>query len=108
MERSIHVSPHIEKTAGTSLQEFYTRYYGPKNVYIYNTSDNSLICADRAIMRARVDPFIDKIRLLSKKFGLTSLAHKIVINHLSSHEDNHTLAKLPKHCLLIHGHSLQS
>ena len=104
MEHFVHVSTHIEKTAGTSLQEFYTRFYGRKNVYIYSSDTDSLICADRLIMRARVNVFVDRFRLLSKQLGLTSLAHTFVLGHLSGHKNNYALDKLPNHCSIIHGH----
>lgn len=66
MERVVHISTHIEKTAGTSLQEYYARYYGPKSVYIYSSDTDSLICADRLLMKARVNLIADKVRTISK------------------------------------------
>jgi hypothetical protein len=104
MERFVHVSTHIEKTAGTSLQEFYTRYYGPKNVYIYSTDTDSLICADRLLMKARISPIVDKVRSLSKQLGLTSLAHTFVIGRLNNQNSDKGLPGLPANCSLIHGH----
>lgn len=104
METLRHISTHIEKTAGTSLQEFYMRYYGSKNVYIYSSDTDTLICANRTVMKARVNVIVDKIRLLSKQLGLTSFAHSIVLNHLHNHPENHSTIAIPKNCYLIHGH----
>lgn len=104
MERFVHVSTHIEKTAGTSLQEFYTRYYGTRNVYIYSSDTDSLISADRLLMKARINPIADKVRLLSKQLGLTSLAHAFVIGRLNNQNSGKGLSGLPANCSLIHGH----
>lgn len=104
MERFVHVSTHIEKTAGTSLQEFYARYYGPKRVYIYSSGTDSLICADRFLMRARVNLIADRLRTISKQFGLTALAHSFVINHLSNRSLGGMQKKIPTNCSVIHGH----
>jgi hypothetical protein len=100
----VHINTHIEKTAGTSLQEFFTRFYGPQNAYIYSSDTDTLVRANRLIMKARTNTLVDRIRYVSKQLGLTALAHSIVINHLSNHSENHHLNQLPKNCLFIHGH----
>ncbi len=102
-----HISVHIEKTAGSSLEDFLVRFYGRENVLIYSANTEKVFPSGNIVMFLRFNPIVDKLK--SSKIGSASLpiAHKMALYLLKfqgGQKDSNGETILPKSWQVIHGH----
>lgn len=103
-----HISVHIEKTAGTSLHNFYRYLYGPSRVLLFNTRNN-LLNRSSDIKASLVNPHIDRLRRLAGSMPflqLLPLANKAYLLLVGSTTKSYGLDNLPPDFSVIHGHFL--
>lgn len=101
-----HISVHIEKTGGTSVERFLVDFYGRNRVLIYNNARDRLVPADNLLISARLNTTVDKIRSMAGPIGLVPLVNWPIIrlltkNHFSACGDE---ICFPKEWSVIHGH----
>lgn len=86
MFQEIHVGPHIEKTGGTSFENWLMAVYSPERVLVYSAVTDTMI---RGTQLKLDNPLVDKVRARLSETALMPLVHRLAIGYLKLNTKRH-------------------
>src|SRR5574340_715993 len=95
----IHLSLHIEKTAGTSFEKFLNEYYGSESVFLYRSDRDTIVCSSNILNVARLNKNVDAIRTWGRVAKITPIAHRFVLKVFGA--SSRGVSKIPDGCKVI-------
>lgn len=98
----MHVSTHIEKTAGTSVQRVLEKLYGEQNVFIYDVASGSFTRSDQG--KPTTNLLWDAVRYQFLKTHLLNAIYKMVANYEAQRLPRYEITELPESARALHGH----